>query len=433
MRAGVVLCAASLLALAALQHAMPEAPISSWGVNPVGATHLQQAWLGRALPRLSEEAFVVGFRMLLAGAWAGYGIILVAGLRGGTLNPRPVFILVAALALVLALFGPPTLSSDAYAYAGFARLQLRHGLNPYLHTPTTLSAHGDPSGALIGWDIPYVYGPAWLIASIGLLAALPSHDLALQVIVFKLVEAAALVGAALAGRAVARCHDPRRADLTLAAIGLNPLFLIEGPLSGHNDLLMATLILTGVLLFQKGKDFGGALLVGLATGVKLVPVVLVPWLMLAAGRRRPGLEGLGSASLVAALALAPTVVGYVPFWEGAATFNAQRDRLNLGPAASGPLLERAIGPLVQLLPMMGVYLALSFGLTRRGWEASWPTAWAVLSLALILLLLRPAYPWYLLWPLSVSLTRWDRWHVILSAACLGLALLGTMGYTAIWM
>jgi hypothetical protein len=124
--------------------------------------------------------------------------------------------------------------------------------------------------------------------------------------------------------------------------------------------------------------------------------------------------------------LLPTVVGYLPLWEGMATFTAQRQRLPMG-SLPGVQFLIAQGPLIV------VYLLLSAWLLRRGRERDWPTAWAVLSVALSFLLTGMPYPWYLIWPLSVSLTRWDRGHLALSAACLGMAVVWTMGYTVLWI
>jgi hypothetical protein len=253
---------------------------------------------------------------------------------------------------------------------------------------------------------------------------------------FRLLGGVALVGAALAGQAVARHFAPRRADLALAAIGLNPLFLIEGPMSGHNDLPMAALVLAAGALVLKGRDLSGSLVLGLAVGIKLVPLVLVPWLMLASARRCRGrTAGLGQALLVLGLVLLPTVIGYVPLWEGVETFTAQRVRLHMDwdlVRPDMPLLQE-VGLLLRWRwPLVVIYAVLSIWLWRQGKEGDWLTAWAVLAVALMFFIVDLPYPWYLLWPLSASLTRWDRFHVALSAACLGLAVIGTMGYTVAW-
>jgi hypothetical protein len=435
MRAGAALVVASLLGLAALQQGLPDRVPTTWGLEPASVARFQEDWFGVTWPRMSPDYFVLGFWLLTVSAWAGYMLVLGAGLRGGILNPRRTLVLVAILGGILAVFAPPTLSSDTYAYAGYARMEVLYGLNPYLHTPKALEARGDPTADVLAWNIPCVYGPIWLLPSFAITCLLHPFGLGWEVIAFKLVEALALVGAALAARSVARHFDPTRADLTLAAIGLNPLFLIEGPMSGHNDLLMMTLILAAAALFLKHRDAWGALVLGLAVGIKLIPLVLVPWLMLESGRRRPGLAGLGRALLVVLLVLTPTALAYAPLWEGVETFTAQRVRVtnDWTPVEAGtPLLQQMGSIVLAKWPLVLLYLGLSFGVWWRGRDGDWLTAWAVLAVALMFLIMLIPYPWYLMWPLAVLLTRWDREHAVLSAACLGLAVVWTLGYTAEW-
>lgn len=430
--AGVFLCVVSIVGFGGLQHLMPDDASSRWGLHPDSVTDLQKNWFGTSLPRVSAGTYFFWQRLLLVATWIGYAMLVIAGLRGGRVHPRWILILIVILALLLGLFCPPTLSTDTYAYAGFARMRVLYGLNPYLNTPSALRERDDPTGQVIHWEIPCVWGPVWLLSSIQLIEFMRATALWWQVMAFKLVESAALVGAALAGRALTRIHDPERADLTLAAIGLNPLFLIEGPINGHNDLLMAALILTSAVLFQKQRDYSGALVMGLATGIKLISVVLIPWLMLASGRRAGGAKGLARALLVAGLVLAPTIVGYLPLWEGTATFTAQRARLHMdGPSEeTDSLLLRGGRFLIGQGPIIAIYLGLSLWLFRRGKENGWPFAWAVLALALIFLIMVIPYPWYFFWPLSIALTRWDRWHLLLSTVCCGIGLVvWLMGYT----
>jgi hypothetical protein len=326
-------------------------------------------------------------------------------------------------------------------------MHVLYHLNPYLHTPNALRERNDPTGDFLVWDLPSVYGSVWMQVSFVLVALLQGAKLWWQVAAFKLLGALSLLTTALAGRALAERHNPGRGNLTLLAIGLNPLFLIEGPLSGHNDLFMMALFLTGALYYLRDHWVCGSLLLGLALGIKFVLVALVPWILLGCLQGPQGKLKWGRALAVCLLMLTPMAVCYVPLWQGLETFRAQRERFSTPDEDSVPedpahwLVARGLPEswvktgLSQLKQkgMLGlVYLGLTLACWRRGGPEAWLTLWPLLALAVIFLGLRPSYPWYLVWPLAVSLTRWGRWDIALSAACLLLAAVFTMGYSTVW-
>src|SRR3954471_22570514 len=73
---------------------------------------------------------------------------------------------IVALHLIF-LVAPPLLSSDIFNYAGYARLDAVHGLNPYVHPLS--AAPTDPSYIYVGWPLnTTAYGPLFTIASLPL-------------------------------------------------------------------------------------------------------------------------------------------------------------------------------------------------------------------------------------------------------------------------
>lgn len=418
------LCVTSMLVLAALQYVMPPQS-SPLGLNIPGAEHFRRIVAGRGIGSMDVGAFRFWFRAALAGAWLSYLASVAAGLRwchAGRLRwAAPT---VSATGLTLALLGPPSLSSDVYAYVANARVWVTYGENPYFVPPSQLAFSCDPTADFVGYvQNPCVYGSVWLQVSSVLVALLQHQGLWSQVVAMKLLGAASLLAAAWYGRILAGPSSPNRGDVALLAIGLNPLLLIEGPINGHNDLLMIALLMGAAALSAGGQPFRAALALGLSIGVKFVPLTALPWLVIEGTRGLGRLAALRRGALMVALALAPPVAGYAPFWKGPATIAAARQRLDWGrnvPDRVDPLIAQlrrvdlptwVVGPAtfaIRQYPVVLLYLAAlaHVGLARGECRPSrWLDAWVVVSASLISWTLVVRYPWYLCWPLTVALIR----------------------------
>jgi hypothetical protein len=376
----------AVLALGWLLYAMPEGHWSMWGANVAGARHFGAA-LGIVGPAVGEESFRRGMRWALAVAWLAYAAALLAA---HAVDPprRDVTVGVAVAATAIAVLFPPSLSCDVYAYVAYARLPVVHGLNPYLHNPL---AAGDPTAPFLQWHFPSPYGPLWTAISMALVAPLASVALIWQVLAFKLLAAGALVATV----ACAGALGERRGGLAAVAIGFNPLFLVEGPGSGHNDLLLVLALVAGALWVARPRV--GAALVGVSVGIKLVTVVVVPWLVIARLRARD----VRGALLVIAFALAPALLAGALFW----------------PAGLRGLAEHAaahgIGVLRWLI--IAAIFAVTTAWVARGGD--WYEAWIATALVLILVggPWHAWYPWYFTWPLALALPRWHSRRAVAAA------------------
>jgi hypothetical protein len=425
---GVAMAVTCLLAFAALQYKMPRMVGPESGVNQPGVEHFARHLFGKPPRPMRLGAFVECFRLLLLGAWAGYALAVGAGSKGGVLGARWTLPLTACLATGFATAFPPSLSTDVYAYVGFARLQAVYGRNPYGSPLAELEVLGDPTADFIKSDLRSVYGPVWAHLSAAIVVVSVRSGLWWQVVAMKLVAAASLLAAALVGRKVADHFAPGRGDLALTAIGLNPLFLIEGPGNGHNDLLMMALFLAGAWQVVKERRLPGAFLLGLSAGIKLVPIAVLPWVVTECAPWRERRVAVRRALAVGLLMLLPTVVGLVPLWRGPATLGPVLGRLRSSPpdpraaTAGRPAPDpRPASALARQVPVLVVYAALSGWLALRRVEGGWLDAWAVLSGCLIVWTMGVIFPWYVVWPWTVLLTRWDRPRVLASAICLVLS------------
>lgn len=448
--AGVIICVVSLFGLAGLQYLEPIRFAPMWGeLNHAGIRQFQRHLFGTAiLPHLSASSFALLFRVLLCGAWCGYALAIIAGLKGGILPTKRVVILIAGVAVVLAVIFPPSLSTDSYASLGFARLKLLYGLNPYVVKPqTTLRALGDPVAPYLFWDGPTAYGPLWSCLTVAIVAAFRSAGLWGQVVALKLVAAGAVVLAALAGRKVAGRLPDGKGNLTLLAIGLNPLLLIEGPGNAHNDALMIGLMLLALAYYLRSRLTAGMLILGLSISVKYMTAAMLPLLVIDRLKKKGCSPATVSLTLFACLlSLVPVVLFFIPFWQGSSTFSGLSSLPSIGYGATEPgqyhHLQQwfaGLGVPLQIASLLttvlaqwrllAVFLGLMVWVCLSKGQERWAVAWIIFGMYLLLFGTRKVFPWYMIWPFAVSLLRWSRTHIWLSGLCFGLSVLLTMLYT----
>lgn len=304
---------------------------------------------------------------------------------------------------------PPLLSHDVYSYVDYARLAVRHGLDPYVHPPR--SAPGDPAFPHVTWtETTSAYGPLFTLATYPL-AWLPVNA---AVYLLKAASAAAVLGTAylVARLAPARGVDPTRAA---AFVALNPLVLVHVVGGPHNDGLAALLTMLGVagtLTAREGLG-GGAFAAALAT--KATAAVALPFALLGSGRRSRFLLGGLLALVLVALA------AYLAFgWSWLHAFalageNQGRTSHMSIPIAAGRL--SGLDPNLTRAAFLTLYAALVVYLlvwTHRGNDWLRAAAWAMTGLLLATAWL---LPWYLLWPLPAAALSRDR---MLQALLLGL-------------
>jgi len=303
------------------------------------------------------------------------------------------------------------LSTDSYAYAATGRLAVLYGQNPYVALPRSFMRHvGDPTQFYLSWDIPTVYGPVWTGLSIALVAALPHGWLWAEVLCLKLIEAAALCLLAWSAGRIAEHYRPGRGRLAALLVGLCPVGLLEGAGNGHNDLLMMACLFTAMALFLQSKHGRAGVWLGLAVGIKLLPLALLPWLILDLTRTLPDTRARRRAIVqLAGGLLLPLAVGYACFWHGGAAWEALRRRAQMG---HGTLLWAG-----------AAYVALSAWLwARKSAPMPWLAAWMVLSGVFMTTGLGIVFPWYLLWLWPAMVLPGERIYRPLFAAVFAFAL-----------
>ncbi len=316
------------------------------------------------------------------------------------------------------LLAPPLFSRDGWSYAAQGTLAHR-GISPYEHGPWSLVGPRSVPGPIVeGVDArwmatPAPYGPVPLIG--GDLAAGLTSDPWLLVVAHRMV---ALVGLVLLAWAVPRLARWCGANPALASclVLASPLMVSNGVAGLHNDLLMVGLMAAALVLAREHGWVAGAVLGGLAAGVKLpgglacVAVVLVTLPAAASLAARARHTVRVAAVALAALVLPGVVWGLGIGWLGAlAVPGTVNTPLSLPTLVGGwlDLVAQAAGAgtpdetflgLVRLLAQVGIVGVVGWVLVRL------PTGDArqsVRALALVMaatVALSPVvHLWYFLW------------------------------------
>lgn len=363
----------------------------------------------------AEVLFYVGVA-LLCGAWLGLGRTL----QGPSPPATSRLTLIGALWTVPLAVGPPLFSHDVYSY--LAQGEIQHlGLNPYTHSPHVLAALGQShllAGVSPFWrHTTSPYGPLFL-ALAGLIAgAVGSHVIA-GVLLLRGLELAGVALLAVYVPRLARVlgSDPARA--TWLAV-ISPLVLLQLIAAGHNDALMAGLLVAGVTLALERRPLLGVVACALAATIKLPAAAGLVFIALAWMRTE---ESRADAARVLALSLAATVAvlaavslgtGLDTSWLTAGVLSTPgRVHLSITPTTAGAW------SIATPLHLLGVHVkawsiasalstvvlsasaVLALWLLRRARYANLVPGLA--TLLLVSVFAGPAtWPWYLTWGLAL--------------------------------
>jgi hypothetical protein len=237
---------------------------------------------------------------------------------------------------------PGLFTTDIFSYVMYGHISAIYNLNPYIYPPNYF-----PGNPILDWihpiwhDQPSVYGPLWtgigwvmarLIAPFdGVVQTLPDGQvlqvgLMNQVFAYKLfMNGVQIINLALVwwllGRIMATRPRARLAAFVMFA--WNPLMLFDTAGNAHNDALMVTLLLLGVVPLvaaaRQPKNVNwliGSFVVGLSALIKYTTGLVALFLIVPWARRLPSwpariawIGGLG------VLMAGVTLVLYIPWFD----------------------------------------------------------------------------------------------------------------------
>ncbi|MEZ5115552.1 MAG: polyprenol phosphomannose-dependent alpha 1,6 mannosyltransferase MptB [Candidatus Nanopelagicales bacterium] len=378
---------------------------------------------------ISRGLIFVGIALLLQ-AWLVLGYDLLSGVRHGVVEVGTVLV-AWCLPLVAA---PPLFSRDMYSYYAQGKL-MAAGFDPYASGVAVIPGWFQDGVDPMWSETPTPYGPLFLLIERGV-ANFAQGQPFLAVLVFRVV---ALVGVALLAVYVPRLAflhgiDPSKA-MWLGV--LNPLVVMHFVAGGHNDALMAGLVVAGLAVAAERHPIWGAVLVAMAASVKPIALLALPFVgLLWAGARAGWGRRIVSwvwTVLVAGAAFAATaLVAGVGFgWVNALGTPGEVRTWLSPPTALGMALGKTLewfGVTGAEDLLVGVFrlIGTAAALVVVAWlclrpEGRSPVRGAALAFLAVVVLGPVVQPWYLLWflPLfaATGLGRRElRWTILLTAA-----------------
>ncbi len=221
-----------------------------------------------------------------AGVFAGMAVLLVAWyrivsyLRHRPATPVRVVLVVFVVWVLPLLIAPPLFSEDAYSYVAQGTMVVR-GVNPYRNGPIALSAEDPQVVRLVDpiWrTTPVPYGPLFLGLEAAAVKPAGQHETAAIEELRVLALAGVLLAVAAIPTLARRWGTPP--SLATALVVLSPLTLLGLISPGHNDALMAGLVLAAMALLERGRPAVAVAVCALAVAVKapaLIATAFVFW------------------------------------------------------------------------------------------------------------------------------------------------------------
>ena len=189
------------------------------------------------------------------------------------------YLKISALGSVLVLiFAYPFLSSDLFNYLFDAKIIIKYNASPYTHRP--LDFPQDEWLRFMRWVHRYSpYGPLWLGISI-FPAALGLGKFVLNFLAFKIFIASFHLINAVIIYKILKKIDPPKTLIGTAFYAINPLFLIEGVVNAHNDVVFATTLLLAMLFLVTRKKLAALIAVLSGILIKYISLLIFPWVVL---------------------------------------------------------------------------------------------------------------------------------------------------------
>lgn len=342
---------------------------------------------------------------------------------------RDAFPLLCSAAVVFRLIGMttlPTLSDDVYRFIWDGRL-LAHGYNPFLYLPTGIigteiaTQSGLTESLLQKLNSPdyYTVYPPILQAWFWVVSMLTSSEvgavLGLRFPIF-LGEIASLW---LLYQLLKEYKDVEVAKKGTLLYALNPLIIVELTANIHYEGLTICFLLAGLYYFQKSKTNASAVFLGLAAGVKLLPLIFLPALL----DRKQLLESFRYYLIVGAILLVPFAFFFdsvvIERFSTSLDLYFRRFEFNasiyyglreIGTFILGYNPIATIGP---LLAVVSLSLILFFSWTNR-LTLSLPERW-LWVLTTYLLCATTVHPWYVIPLVALSVLTRFRFPLLWSA------------------
>ena len=184
------------------------------------------------------------------------------------------------LTFIILVFSYNAFSYDLFNYIFDAKIITHYQQNPYLHKPLDFAS--DPMLNFMRWTHRlYPYGPSWLVLTVPLTFAGANFFL-LTFFLFKLLMGLSFLGSCFLIYKISEILFPQNKIFNTVFWAFNPLIIVEGLISAHNDMPMIFFALLSIFLYLNKKKLYSFLSLLFSFGIKYSTGVLLPIFVLVA-------------------------------------------------------------------------------------------------------------------------------------------------------
>lgn len=358
--------------------------------------------------------------------WGGVALMLLAWLwLGRSVIDRTAteYTMVATTGFWLAplLLSVPLFSRDTYSYLAQGAL-LRDGFDPYavgpIDNPNSLLDNVSP----IWTTTTAPYGPAFILVA-KFVTMLVGDDVVAGTMLLRLCMLPGLALLIWAAPRIAR-HIGADGAAALWICVLNPLVIIHLMGGVHNEMLMVGLMTAGIALTFGGRHVWGVALIAVAVAVKATAGLALPFMVWVWTRDLRNRRGFGPVKAFAVATAASALIFVAVFavlslaagvglgWLTALAGSVKIINWLTLPTAAANLIN-AVGGLflpvnfyavLDVARIIGIVL-IAVSLPLLWWRFRHTDREALMGIALVMavvvLLVPAALPWYYTWPLAV--------------------------------
>lgn len=224
-----------------------------------------------------------GIYLLIIGLLYLLYIMTLHEIKKGTLGLHHIWKIIMCVSVLL-VFSYPAFSYDMFNYIFTAKSVLIYHKNPYIVLPQQF-AGVDPWINFMRWiHLPSAYTPLWILFTLtpylfgfGYLLLI-LWNIKILILLSYIVTSVFLYK-------ILYIFDKKRSVLGLAIFALNPLVLIEGLVSAHNDMLMMAFAMISFYLFLQKKRWWSYTALSISIAVKLMTIFLLPVFLIGWNRR----------------------------------------------------------------------------------------------------------------------------------------------------
>jgi len=352
--------------------------------------------------------------MVLAWVWLGRHVID----RTAT---QYTMLATTAFWLTPLLLSVPLFSRDTYSYLAQGAL-LRDGFDPYvvgpIENPNSLLDNVSP----IWTTTTAPYGPAFILVA-KFVTMLVGDDVVAGTMLLRLCMLPGLALLIWAAPRVAR-HVGASGAAALWIAVLNPLVIIHLMGGVHNEMLMVGLMMAGIALCFAGRNVSGVTLIAVAVAVKATAGLALPFMVWVWARQLRDRRGFSPAKAFAAATAGSVLVFVVVFavlslaagvglgWLTALAGSVKIINWLTVPTAIANLTNAVVGLVmpVNFYAVLETTRIIGIGVIAISAPLLW---WCyrrtdrdalmgiALVMAVVVLFVPAALPWYYTWPLAV--------------------------------